>query len=370
MSLYLIVFYIQLLFRAGLFCRWIWKEIYDDEFYWSIQVFSRVSLYYQAFINQSSAVCAERLSDFTPVETCSSGSVCVWLVRICPDVHVCHENLVSLWKSTNKFCLNDVTCGAGFSQCVCLRCLTEYSFACMRVGTYACVYVCLFVFVYVSGRASDSTSLIISVDPRPTNMPCRWRMPPVRWWFLAPGQDARVSAGPLSAVAWRGLALLALLGPDWGVGGLWVSGPRARSALVWSAAGGACGLAATAPWGVYTVAVGGPTFGLSSALFWVEAAVVPAVVLLGVPCPGGPRMFGARVFSVPASCLAGWGCCSPHTLLNIYMEEPYEHKRAHTHRCTLKHSHWCKNRCSQTHIVLICCCFKTYFVILVMCAAQ
>ncbi len=85
---------------------------------------------------------------------------------------------------------------------------------------------------------------------------------------------------------------------------------------------------------------------------------------------GGLRMFGARVFSVPASCLAGWGCCSPHTLLNIYMEEPYEHKRAHTHKCTLKHSHWCKNRCSQTHIVLICCCFKTYFVILVMCAAQ
>ncbi len=112
------------------------------------------------------------------------------------------------------------------------------------------------------------------------------------------------------------------------------------------------------------------TFGLSSALFWVEAAVVPAVVLLGVPCPGGPRMFGARIFSMPASCLAGWGCCSPHTLLNIYMEEPYEHKRDHTHRCTLKHSHWCKNRCSQTHIVLICCCFKTYFVILVRCAAQ
>ncbi len=98
----------------------------------------------------------------------------------------------------------------------------------------------------------------------------------------------------------------------------------------------------------------------------------------GCPCggsPGGPVPWGSLdvwgpVFSMPASCLAGWGCCSPHTLLNIYMEEPYEHKRAHTHRCTLKHSHWCKNRCSQTHIVLICCCFKTYFVILVMCAAQ
>ncbi len=77
--------------------------------------------------------------------------------------------------------------------------------------------------------------------PPPHTMPCRWRMPPVRWWFLAPGQDARASAGPLSAVDWLGLALLALLGPDCGVGGLWVSGPRARSALGWSAAGGACG---------------------------------------------------------------------------------------------------------------------------------
>ncbi len=243
-----------------------------------------------------------------------------------------------------------------------------YSFACMRVGTFACVYGCLFVYVYVSGRALDSTSLIISVDPHPTTMPCRWRMPPVRWWFLAPGQDARVSAGPLSAVAWRGLALLALLGPDWGVGGLWVSGPS----LPW------CGRLPVEPAGLPPRHPGASTLWLSE--------VTPS----GSPLPfsgwrprlslrwfswgsrvlGGPRMFGARIFSMPASCLAGWGCCSPHTLLNIYMEEPYEHKRDHTHRCTLKHSHWCKNRCSQTHIVLICCCFKTYFVILVRCAAQ
>ncbi len=187
---------------------------------------------------------------------------------------------------------------------------------------------------------------------------------------LAPGQDARASAGPLSAVDWRGLALLALLGPDCGVGG--PLGLRAQGPvrLGWSLPVEPAGLPPRHP-GAPTLWLSvGPAFGLSSALFWVEAAVVPAVVLLGVPCPGGLWMFGARVFSMPASCLAGWGCCSPHTLLNIYMEEPYEHKRAHTHRCTLKHSHWCKNRCSQTHIVLICCCFKTYFVILVMCAAQ
>ncbi len=134
-----------------------------------------------------------------------------------------------------------------------------------------------------------------------------------------PGQDARASAGPLSAVDWRGLALLALLGPDCRVGGLWVSGPRARSALVWSAAGGACGLAATAPWGAYTVAVGGPAFGLSSALFWVEAAVVPAVVLLGVPCPGGPPdVWGPGLFR---ACFmpCGMGLLFPtHTIKHLH----------------------------------------------------
>ncbi len=61
--------------------------------------------------------------------------------------------------------------------------------------------------------------------PHPTTMPCRWRMPPVRWWFLAPGQDARASAGPLSAVDWRGLALLALLGPIVGWGAFGSPGP-------------------------------------------------------------------------------------------------------------------------------------------------
>ncbi len=183
-------------------------------------------------------------------------------------------------------------------------------FICVHEGGNVCLlYGCLFVYVYVSGRALDSTSLIISVDPHPTTMPCRWRMPPVRWWFLAPGQDALW----LSEVTPSGSPLP-------------FSGWRPRLSLRWFS------------WGSRVL--------------------------------GGPRMFGAQIFSMPASCLAGWGCCSPHTLLNIYMEEPYEHKRDHTHRCTLKHSHWCKNRCSQTHIVLIYCCFKTYFVILVRCAAQ
>ncbi len=172
--------------------------------------------------------------------------------------------------------------------------------------------------------------IIILVDPHPTTMLCRWRMPPVRWWFLAPGQDARASAGPLSAVDWRGLALLALLGPDWGVGGLWVSGPRARSALVWSAAGGACGLAATAPWGAYTVAVGGPAFGLSSALSgwrprlslrWFSWGPVP----WGPPDVWGPGLF--RACFMPC----GMGLLFPtHTIKRLHGGTLWTQARSHT----------------------------------------
>ncbi len=217
-------------------------------------------------------------------------------------------------------------------------------FVCLHVGRGWCIFicvheggnVCLCIWVLVRLRLCVRSGLRLHLThhlsrPPPHHHALRWRMPPVRWWFLAPGQDARVSAGPLSAVAWRGLALLALLGPDWGVGGLWVSGPRARSALVWSTAGGACGLAATAPWGVYTVAVGGHTFGLSSALFWVEAAVVPAVVLMGVPCPGGPPdVWGPDLFH---ACFmpCGMGLLFPTHTIKHYMEEPYETQaRSHT----------------------------------------
>ncbi len=133
------------------------------------------------------------------------------------------------------------------------------------------------------------------------------------------GAGCSASAGPLSAVDWRGLALLALLGPDCGVGGLWVSGPRARSALGWSAAGGACGLAATAPWGAYTVAVGGPAFGLSSALFWVEAAVCPCGGSPGGPVPWGSLdVWGPGLFH---ACLmpCGMGLLFPtHTIKHLH----------------------------------------------------
>ncbi len=98
----------------------------------------------------------------------------------------------------------------------------------------------------------------------------------------------------------------------------------------------------------------------------------------GCPCggsPGGPVpwglwMFGARVFSVPASCLAGWGWLFPtHTIKhlhggNLMNTSELTHTRVHS-AFTLVY----KTGAQDTH-VLICCCYQTYFVILVMCAAQ
>ncbi len=66
------------------------------------------------------------------------------------------------------------------------------------------------------------------------------------------------------------------------------------------------------PWGAYTVAVGGPAFGLSSALFWVEAAVVPAVVLLGVRALGVSGCLGPGSFPCLLHALRD-GAVVPHT---------------------------------------------------------
>ncbi len=121
-----------------------------------------------------------------------------------------------------------------------------------------------------------------------------------------------------------------LAGPRlWG-GGLWVSGPRARSAL-----GGRLPVepAACRHGTLGRLHCGCRRSRLRDLLcpFLGEAAVVPAVFLLGVPCPGGLWMFGARVFSVPASCLAGWGCCFPtHTIKHLHGGTLWTQARSHT----------------------------------------
>ncbi len=201
--------------------------------------------------------------------------------------------------------------------------------------------------------------------PPPHHHALRWRMPPVRWWFLAPGQDARASAGPLSAVNWRGWPYWPCWAPIVGWGGLWVSGPRARSALGWSAAGGACGLAATAPWGAYTVAVGVPPSGsplpfsgwrprLSLRWFsWGSRA-------LGVSGCLGPGSFRACFMPCGMGLLFPTHTIKHFTWRNLMNTSALTHTSVH-----LKHSHWYKNRCSQTHIGLDLLLLQNLFVILV-----
>ncbi len=206
-----------------------------------------------------------------------------------------------------------------------------YSFACMRVGTFACVYGCLFVYVYVSGRALDSTSLIISVDPTPPPCPagggCRRcvggfsRRGRMLGW--APAHFRRSLGG-----AWPYWPCWAPIG-GWGAFGS--PGPGPGPALVWVDCRWSLRACRHGTWGVYTVAVGGHTFGLSSALFWVEAAVVPAVVLLGVPCPGGPPdVWGPDLFH---ACFmpCGDGAVFPtHTIKHLHGGTLWTQARSHT----------------------------------------
>ncbi len=106
--------------------------------------------------------------------------------------------------------------------------------------------------------------------------------------------------------------------PYWPAGPrLWVGGPlglRAQGPVRPGVVdcGGACGLAATAPWGAYTVAVGGPAFRLSSALFWVEAAVVPAVFSWGSRALGVSGCLGPGSFPCLLHALRD-GAVVPHT---------------------------------------------------------
>ncbi len=217
------------------------------------------------------------------------------------------------------------------------------SILCVYISISYLLCICILFSMYVMCIVYISMymHLIILVDPHPTTMLCRWRMPPVRWWFLAPGQDARASAGPLSAVDWRGLALLALLGPDWGVGG--PLGLRAQGPVRPGVVGCRWSLRACRHGTLGRLHCGCRRSRLRALLcpFWVEPRLSLRWFSWG-PVPWGPTdVWGPGLFR---ACFmpCGWGCCSPHTLLNVYMEEPYEHKRAHTHRCTLKHSHWCK----------------------------
>ncbi len=235
---------------------------------------------------------------------------------------------------------------------------------CVHEGGNVCLCIWVLVRLRLCVRSGLRLHLTHHAQSNPTTPPCPAGGGCRRCVgdFSRRGRIARVSAGPLSAVAWRAWPYWPCWAPIGGWGAFGSPGPGPGLPLVWVDCRWSLRACRPAPWGVYTVAVGGHTFGLSSALFWVEAAVVPAVFSWGSRVLGGPRMFGARIFSMPASCLAGWGCCSPHTLLTFTWRN-LMNTSAITHTGVHSSIHiGCKNRCSQTPIVLICCCFKTYFV--------
>ncbi len=190
-----------------------------------------------------------------------------------------------------------------------------------RVCIFVCVHeggnVCLCIWVLVRLRLCVRSGLRLHLTHHLSRPPPHHHALPVedaagalvvsRAGAGCSGERRPTLGGRLAGPGPTGLA-----GPRLGGGGPLGLRAQARSALVWSTAGGACGLAATAPWGICTVAVGGHTFGLSSALFWVEAAVVPAVVLLGVPCPGGPGCLGPGSFPCLLHALRD-GAVVPHT---------------------------------------------------------
>ncbi len=190
---------------------------------------------------------------------------------------------------------------------------------CMRVGTYACVYVCLSSTSMCQVGALDSASLIILVDPHPPPCPA--------------GGGCRRCVGDFSR---RGRMLgRAPAHSRRSIGGAWPYWPCWAPIVGWGAFGSPgpgpgppwCGRLPVEPAGLPPRHPGAPTLwlsevppsGSSSALSGWRAAVVPAVVLLGSRALGGLRIFGARVFSVPASWPCGMGLLFPtHTIKHLH----------------------------------------------------
>ncbi len=203
----------------------------------------------------------------------------------------------------------------------------EYSFACMRVGTYACVYVCL-SSSYVSGRALDSASLIILVDP---THQCSAVEDDAAGALVISRAGAGCSGERRPTLGGR------LAGP----GPTGLAGPRLGG-------GGPLGLRAQGPvrpgvvgcrWSLRACRHG--TLGRLHC--GCRRSRLRALLCLsgwrprGCPCggsPGGPVPWGASgVWGPGFPCLLHalrMGLLFPtHTIKRLH-EEPYEHKRAHT----------------------------------------
>ncbi len=211
-----------------------------------------------------------------------------------------HMGSVSL-GTVSIFCVS--TCGQ--------RC--EYSFACIEVWERMLVYMC---------ACSSSSMCQVRPQTPPHSTPTPPNMP-------LPVEDCRRCVGGFSRGAGCSSERRPTLGgslggawPCWAPIGGWgaFGSPGPGPGLPWY------GRLPVEPAGLPPRHPGASTLWLSEVppsayplpFFRVEAAVVPAVGSPGGPVYWGPpELFGARVFSMPASYIAGGGCCSPHTLLNI-----------------------------------------------------
>ncbi len=133
------------------------------------------------------------------------------------------------------------------------------------------------------------------------------------------GQDARASAGPLSAVDWRGLAYWPCWAPIGGVGGL--LGLRAQGPVRPGMVGCRWSLRACRHGTLGRLHCGCRRSRLRALLcpFLGGGRGCPCGGSPGGPVPWGSLDVGARVFSMPASCLAGWGLLFPtHTIKHLH----------------------------------------------------
>ncbi|MED6267830.1 hypothetical protein CHARACLAT_016042 [Characodon lateralis] len=137
----------------------------------------------------------------------------------------------------------------------------------------------------------------------PATLPASgWSLCPLMYlWFLVSGARCFGVCWLTASGFMLGPGPLGSIGPllgGWCVPGSWASGSMAGSAQAWTAASGACGLIAAAPWGFCTVAAGWLPWD-SPLLSSGGVVVVQAVVLLGFLCFGRPLdVCGSDLLSV------------------------------------------------------------------------
>ncbi len=195
----------------------------------------------------------------------------------------------------------------------------EYSFACMRVGTCMLVYMCAcrLRLCVRSGLRLRLTHHLSRPPPHQHALPVEDAAGALvisRAGAGCSGERRPTLGGRLAGPGPTGLA-----GPRLGGGG--PLGLRAQGPVRPGVVGCRWSLRACRHGTLGRLHCGCRRSRLRALLcpFWVEAAVVPAVVLLGVPCPGGPPdVWGPGLFR---ACFmpCGMGLLFPtHTIKRLH----------------------------------------------------